>query len=29
MLNRSGDSGQTCLILDFRGNGFIILHGEV
>jgi hypothetical protein len=22
MLNKSGDSGQTCLIPDFRGNGF-------
>jgi hypothetical protein len=22
MLNRSGDSGYSCLIPDFRGNGF-------
>jgi hypothetical protein len=22
MLNRSGDSGHPCLVLDFRGNGF-------
>jgi hypothetical protein len=22
MLNRSGDSGHTCLVLEFRGNGF-------
>jgi hypothetical protein len=22
MLNRTGDSGHPCLVLDFRGNGF-------
>jgi hypothetical protein len=22
MVNRNGDSGHTCLVLDFRGNGF-------
>jgi hypothetical protein len=26
MLTRSGYGGHTCLVLDFRGNGFIFHH---